>query len=106
MCGIEQQRFGQARQCAAAVVGGNYGFAKRRLVQPLLDRTQGIAPFERCFGRRQRPLIERAKRHTRFQRATVPARDEGWQYSLIAAGCYTEEINDGYSVFVRLAKPL
>jgi hypothetical protein len=86
---------GQARQRAAAVVGGNDGFAKRRLVQPLLDSTQGIAPFERGLRRRQRPLIERAKRHTRFQRATVPPRDEGRQYGLIAAGCYTEEINDG-----------
>lgn len=50
MSRVEQQRLGQARQRAAAVVGGNNGFAEGRLVQPLFYGTQGIAPFERGLG--------------------------------------------------------
>ena len=55
MSRVEQQRLGQARQRAAAIVGGDHGFAERRLVQPLFDGTQGVAPFECGLGRRKRP---------------------------------------------------
>ena len=50
MSRVEQQRFGQPRQRAAAIVGGDDGLAERRLMQPLFDRAQGIAPFERVSG--------------------------------------------------------
>ena len=49
---IQQQRLKQPRQRAAAVIRANYGFPERCLMQPLLDRTQGVAPFERILGRR------------------------------------------------------
>ena len=53
MSRVEQQRLGQARQRAAAVVGGDNGFPERRLVQPLFDGTQGITSFERALGWRK-----------------------------------------------------
>ena len=72
--GVQQQRLGQARQRAAAVVGGDDGLAERRLMQPLLDRAQGVAPFQRVLGRRQGLLIGHAERDARLQRRWRPTR--------------------------------
>src|ERR1700737_832831 len=63
--GVQKQRLGQSRQSAAAVIGGDNGLAERRLVQALLDRPQGVTPFERVFRWLQRLFIGYAKRDAR-----------------------------------------
>ena len=57
VCGVQKQWLGQSRQCVAAIIGGDDGLAERRLVQALLDRPQGVTPFERDFRCLQRLVI-------------------------------------------------
>ena len=54
---VQEQRFGEPGQGAAAVIGADDGFTERRLMQPLLDEAQGIPPFRCVLWRAQGLLI-------------------------------------------------
>src|SRR5215467_2667811 len=44
---IQEKWLGQARQRTSATIGGDDGFAERCLMQALLNRAQGVTPFQR-----------------------------------------------------------
>jgi len=65
--GVQQQWLGQARERTAAVIGSDHGLAERRLMQPLFDCPEGVAPFQRRLGRQYRLLIGHPERTRAFR---------------------------------------
>ena len=74
-------------------------------MQSLFNHPQGVLPFQRVLWQRECRQIGYTERDTRLQRRGVPPGNESWKHGLVAARCDTEEIDDGYPVLERLAKP-
>ena len=56
-------------------------------MQSLLNRAQGVFPFQRILERRESRRIGYTERDTRLQRRGVPPGNEGWNHGLVAARC-------------------
>jgi hypothetical protein len=84
-------------ECTATVVGADNGLAERRLMQSLLDHTQGVPPFERLLGRLQRFMIGQAERAARLQCRCVPTGNEDAALRIMSGMRSPQNIKPGFS---------
>src|SRR5690606_24350679 len=108
MCCVEQSRFGKGRERAATAISLQNGFAKRCLVEALLNRLQCIAPLSHRVPSRQRLATSRRrqpKSDPRLLLFAAPFSNEDRKYRLISARSNAKEIDNGGAAFARLAQP-
>src|SRR5258705_13617368 len=88
-----ERHFGLAPRHAAPVVSLDNRFSECGLMQPLFDRSERISRLRNvCWG--SQSLRIGSKSYASLQSLVVPAGDERGEKGLVAAWCYSQEIDN------------